>query len=239
MSLEKILHADEDKSGGAMPAGGLEKKIEKKGWSFWDYVGMTATTAIGYIYGGGLLNLLATTGSYVIGTAIAKKGKMSKEDLKHEVNLGNLITAILYPAFKLLDLIPNPIAKAAAGLAFAFPVVNAAVVGGRYAVRELTPPKIMKRLGDGSIARVPGEIYKTFKDDYGKVLKTSYLWSGLPFAAVINFVPLQYQLPAMAGVRTLYRATVEKAMEDKAHNNAKTEKAQPYQLPRMSPKYAV
>ncbi|MFH1409642.1 MAG: hypothetical protein ABIH34_07060 [Nanoarchaeota archaeon] len=245
MSLDNLLHQDEADDN-------IEQKVRQPSspGGFWgkigpfslpDYIGMAATTAFGFMFGGGLINLVSTTGSYILGTALAKKGKMDSQELKEEVNLGNTITGLLYPIYRWLDAIPNPITKSIAGLGIAMPSVIAAVTGFKKIYSDYTPPKIAQKIASGEILNAPRDMYETFKKDYLTTLKESYKWLTLPLIGVWNFVPLKWMLPATAAVRTGFRFLTHKVIEEKENGEEKTPQ-QNYRMPQRpygrQPKYA-
>ncbi|MBU0980286.1 MAG: hypothetical protein KJ709_05745 [Nanoarchaeota archaeon] len=180
------------------------------GFSVPDILFMGATTAAGLALGGGILNLATTTLSYLVGAYVAKKGKMSKQDFKDEVNTGNILTGALWPAYQWLDSIANPLLMSVVGLGVIYPLINATFIATRYMVKNYDPQQAVNKITSGEILKLPGELYGELKRDFVPSLKEGYKYLTLPILATWHLVPLAYQLPAIAGFRAGYRVIMEK-----------------------------
>jgi len=188
---------------------GLVKSVKQ--FSLWDWtkiVGLgTAsfayiTSILGPITAG--INLGATVGNYLIGHSIAYKGKVTKNNTHGEIQLAQTIAPISSIILKYLDSTSGLASKvgfgAVAGPAYIF-LYNFIAAP----IRKYSPLNFFK-----NIHKVPGEAMENVGKNFKGVGKVA-LVAAIPYALIVNFVPLRYQLPLIESVGPFFRYFTKKA----------------------------
>lgn len=197
-----------------------------KKFTLWDWVKVGATSTFG-IATSGLLNWASVMGSFLLAyKTLHRKKKITYDGVKSEVHLANFYTPLVYGFYKNLDKITNPFLKTGLGLGplmFAFMPTYLAM---EYVVKHFSPSKMFKYIATGKIFKLPSEIYQnTIKPNFKQSLKDFYKFLTLPWIAVVNFVPLKYQIPAISGLRYLFRYVTGKSqMKNNTQEKTKPKK---------------
>lgn len=198
-------------------------KFSLKDWAKVGAVGLGAAYFSGATLVTGIRAVATTMLSYSFGKYLANKRKITRKGLKDEFYIGAFASPALYATYAVINRISNPILKTAFGLATQFPLITGIILGMEYLTEKgYTPWKLFKGLFTGKTWKLPYEMYKEkFKPKYKNALTENYKWVSLPVVANYNFVPLEWQVPAVAGVRALVRYVTARAPEKKTKEYAK------------------
>ncbi|MBN1156614.1 Mpv17/PMP22 family protein [Candidatus Woesearchaeota archaeon] len=195
----------------------LEEKTQKgflqviKSFSAKDWLAIGASTAIGTLYGGGILNAGIGLITSALGYRWARKNKLQKKGLKAEMHRSNLMLPLYWNYLKFLNYaVPNLAARALIGVGLG----NIIFTPFQWAYRHILHKYDMKSFFK-NIFKIPGEVYRTirnnFKEAYLRSLKFSLVQIPLGYL-LFKYVPLQYQVP-MYSTANMLTSTFRQKLE--------------------------
>lgn len=199
----------------------LEEKTDSmfntlKKFSLWDWTKMAGTATIGVSIGG-LMNLVATTGTFFLAYWTLNRKNLNKNDLQAEMHLGNVMTGVLYYSFNFLYTITNPVYKTAVGILGILPALSALVLPLEYIFKKYNPSKFIYDILTTKIRKLPGELYsKVYKPLYFKTVGNLYKYFAIPFGLLINYVPITFQVAASGIGRYFVRLIIGKTKKDES-----------------------
>lgn len=194
----------------------LEGKIDRfwntiKSFNAWDWMKVGGISALGALFGGGIINLAATSISYLTAHYLAKRKEgFTKKGVKGDLYMGGMVTGIFYTMLKYLHQIENPFLRWGAYLGVTVPIFNLGFIATKYFIDNYSPKKLLKGLFNGETYKMPFRVLGHVARTFFPALKAVYKWFALPMFPILNYLPLQYNMPALALTRTGYRYLLEK-----------------------------
>ncbi|NOZ80040.1 MAG: hypothetical protein GXP63_00060 [DPANN group archaeon] len=212
----------------------LEAKTETmwqtvKSFNAWDWVKIAGINLGGAILGGGILNLAATTGSYLVAHYFAKRKEgFTRKGVKGDLYMGGLVTAVFYNFLEYLHRIENPFLRWGAYLGISIPIFNIGFITTKYFIDNYNPKRLIKGLFNGETYKMPFKVFGHLAKTFFPALKAVYKWFALPMFPVLNYLPLQYNMPALAVNRVGYRYLLEKHSGETAIQDGPKKEVRPH-----------